>query len=430
MRVIADIHNHSRFSRACSPELTLPNLEKWGRIKGTNLLTTADFTHPVWIKECEEQLQDLGNGFYFLKKEYSLEPNRSDKIYFLFTTELSFIYKKGDKTRRVHEVVLAPSLQAVKKLNKELEERGFNLRADGRPILGVSDRDFLELIKTIDEGFELIPAHIWTPWFSLFGSKSGFDSVEECFEDMSKYIFALETGLSSDPPMNWRLSQLDPYILVSNSDSHSLKNIGREANVFEIEEKDFSYSEFIRILKEKDIKKFLYTIEFFPEEGRYHFDGHRECGVVLKPSETMKLKGICPKCKKPLTIGVDYRVEELADRPEGYVAKDKPGYKKLIELDKVIAQSLGVKGRESKAVMNVYWQMIKQFGSELNILLDVSVDEMKEKGVDVRVVEGIKRLRENKFHINPGYDGVYGEITIFSPEELASFTPTQGSLFS
>ncbi|MCG2719950.1 MAG: endonuclease Q family protein, partial [Nanoarchaeota archaeon] len=339
MRIIADIHNHSRFSRACSPQLTLSNLEKWGRIKGVNLLTVADFTHPVWIKECEEQLEPEGNGFYKLKE------GKGD-VHFIFTTELSFIYKKGEKCRRVHEILLAPSLEVVKKLNKVLEDRGFNLKSDGRPILGMSDRDFVELVKNVDKKIEVIPAHIWTPWFSIFGSKSGFDTIEECFEDMSQYIFALETGLSSDPPMNWRVSALDPYILVSNSDSHSLKNIGREANVFEVEKDKFSYDELICILKQKDIKRFLYTIEFFPEEGRYHFDGHRSCNIVFNPQETIKNKGFCPKCKKPLTIGVSYRVEQLADRDPGYVPKDKPGYKRLIELDKIIAQVLGVKGRE------------------------------------------------------------------------------------
>lgn len=415
MRIIADLHNHSRFSRACSPKLTLPNLEKWGKIKGINLLTTSDFTHPLWIKECEDHLESLGNGFYTLK--------RSDKsIYFIFTTEVALIYKKGDKTRRVHDIILAPSLKAVKKLNKVLVNRGFNVKSDGRPIFGISDRDFLELIKDVDKDFELIPAHVYTPWFSVFGSKSGFESVEECFEDMAKYIFALETGLSSTPEMSWRISSLDPYILVSNSDSHSLENIGREANVFEIEKDKFSYSEFIRILKQRDIKRFLYTIEFFPEEGRYHFDGHRACGIVFEPKTTIKHKGICPKCKCPLTIGVEYRVEELADREAGYVPKDKPEYKRLIELDKIIAQAMGVKGRKTKTVLNVYWDMIKKFKNELSILLDVSLDELKNAQINSRVIEGIRRVRENELYINPGYDGVYGEIQIFKDAKVKTIS--------
>lgn len=261
MRIIADFHNHSCFSRACSPELTIPNLDKWARIKGVNLITVADFTHPVWIKECEEQLlPDRDSGFYFYK-------NGDKTVRFMFTTELSFIYKKGDKTRRIHNVILAPHLEAVKKLNKELDKRGFNLKSDGRPILGMPDKDFLKLIKEIDQGFELIPAHVWTPWFAIFGSKSGFDRVEECFEEMTKYIFALETGLSSDPPMNWRVSANDDFILVSNSDSHSLQNIGREANVFEMDDDNITYKEFIRILKEKDIKNFYIQLNFFQKKA-------------------------------------------------------------------------------------------------------------------------------------------------------------------
>ncbi len=407
MKVIADLHTHSRFSRACSPQLTLPNLDKWAKIKGINLLTVADFTHPVWLKECEEKLESLGNGFYKLK-------NSQSGVSFIFTTEISFIYKKGGRVRRVHEIIFSPNLETTQKINKVLFERGFNLKSDGRPILGLSDRDFLELVKDINENIEIVPAHIWTPWFSLFGSNSGFGNIEECFEDMSKYIFALETGLSADPAMCWRWSTLDRFTLISNSDSHSLKNIGREANVFEIEKDKFSYNELIRILKQKDSKRFLYTIEFFPEEGKYHFDGHRECGMVFNPKETVKRKNICPVCKRPLTLGVSYRIEQLADRETGYVPKNKPGYKRLIELDKIIAQSLGVKGRESKAVMDIYHQMIKQLGGELNILTECPLQEMDNKGIDERIIEGIKRVREEKLFINPGYDGLYGEISIFS----------------
>ncbi len=423
MRIVADMHNHSRFSRACSSQLTLTNLDKWAKIKGVNLLTVADFTHPQWIAECEEQLENKGNGFYTLK-------GGSGEVYFMFTTELAFIYKKGDKVRRVHEVILAPNLETVKKLNRELEGRGFNLHSDGRPILGMSDRDFLELIKNIDERLEIIPAHIWTPWFSVFGSKSGFDSIEECFGDMSKYIFALETGLSSDPPMNWRVSQLDPYILVSNSDSHSLKNIGREANVFEIDEDKLSYDELIRILKEKDTDKFIYTVEFFPEEGRYHFDGHRDCQIALETKKTIRQKGVCPKCKRPLTIGVNYRVNELADRDVGFVPKGKPGYKKLIELDKIIAESLNVKGRESKKVKDLYMLMINEFGSEFDILINIEEKKFAERDfIPPILVEAIKRVRTGKLHISPGYDGVYGEISIFTDKERVKFEPQQHRLF-
>lgn len=423
MRIVADIHNHSRFSRACSPQLTIPNLDEWAQKKGVNLITVADFTHPVWIKECEENLvEDGDSGFYFYKKG-----NKKTRL--MYTTELSFIYKRHDKTRRVHNIVLAPNLQAVKKLNKALEDKGFNLKSDGRPILGMSCRDFLEFAKEIDERIEVIPAHVWTPWFAVFGSKSGYDSIEECYGDMSEYIFALETGLSSDPLMNYMVSALDRYILISNSDSHSLKNIARECNVFEMDEEHITYDEFIRILKEKDISKFLYTVEFFPEEGRYHYDGHRDCRVVLSPPESKKQKNLCPKCKKTLTLGVEHRVTELADRELGYVVPDRPAFKKIVELDKVVAESLGIKSRTSKKVMQQYDKLISDYGSELHILLDQDLKVMKSDGVGELLVEGLARNREGKLHINPGYDGEYGQVNIFSEEEVKNRTPQQNSLF-
>ncbi len=423
MRIVADLHNHSRFSRACSPELTLENLDKWGRIKGVNLLTTADFTHPVWIKECEERLVDNGGGFYTLKKG-------GGGIYFIFTTELAFIYKKGDETRRVHNVVLAPNITAVKKLNKVLSDRGINLHSDGRPILGMSDRDFLELAKTVDAKIEVIPAHIWTPWFSIFGSKSGFDSVKECYEDMTPYIFALETGLSSDPLMNYQVSMLDKYILVSNSDSHSLQNIGREANVFEISPQNLSYDELIRILKQKDVNKFLYTVEFFPEEGRYHYDGHRDCQIVLSPQETKKKKGLCPRCQKLLTIGVQYRVEELADRQYGFQLKNRPSFKKIVELDKIIAACLSVGNRQSKKVKKIYDEVVLNYKSEFNVLIDLPLTELDDlKKYSPLLPTGIKRVRSGKLAVNPGYDGEYGQIKIFSAAELKNFLPSQNKLF-
>lgn len=422
MQIIADIHNHSRFSRACSPELNLQNLAKWAKIKGVNLLTTADFTHPKWIAECEQYLQDQGNGFYIL-------PQFPD-INFLFTTELAFIYKKENKTRRVHNIVLAPNLAAVKKLNSVLLKRKINLHSDGRPILGMSDRDFLEMAKEIDEYIEVIPAHIWTPWFSIFGSKSGFDSVEECYGDMSKYIFALETGLSSDPLMNYQISALDKYILVSNSDSHSLQNIAREANVFEIAPQDLSYLEFIKILKKKDYTRFKYTLEFYPEEGRYHYDGHRDCKFVCEPTATKKHNGICPVCKKPLTIGVQNRIEELADRDYGYVPKERPGYKKLVELDKILAEVLSVKNRHSKKVQKLFTDILDEYKSEFNVLVELSSDELDNlKKYSSLLPEAIQRVREQKLYITPGYDGEYGIVKIFSEQERENFKAKQKQLF-
>lgn len=430
MRIVADIHNHSRFSRACSPELTIPNLESWAQKKGVNLITVADFTHPAWIKECEENLVEDGeSGFYFYTDSDTQGIQNKDKVRFMFTTELSFIYKRHEKTRRVHNIVLAPNIQAVKKLNTALINKGFNVKSDGRPILGMSCRDFLEFAKEIDERIEVIPAHIWTPWFALFGSKSGYDSVEECYGDMSKYIFALETGLSSDPMMNYMVSALDRYILVSNSDSHSLKNIARECNVLEMDDGHITYDEFIRILKEKDISKFLYTVEFYPEEGRYHYDGHRDCGIVLSPQESLKQKNICPKCKKPLTLGVEHRVVELADREYGYEVPNRPGYKKIVELDKVIAQSFGLKSRTGKKVLAQYESLISAYGSELHILLDQNLQQLTEDGVDSLLVEGLYKNREGKLNIKPGYDGEYGVVDLFSQEELAKKSHRQSSLF-
>jgi uncharacterized protein (TIGR00375 family) len=422
MRIIADIHNHSRFSRACSPELNLPNLAKWAKIKGVNLLTTSDFTHPKWLAECEEALVDQGNGFYKL-------PKFSD-INFLFTTELAFIYKKGDKTRRVHNIVLAPDLSTVKKLNSALLKRKINLHSDGRPILGMSDRDFLEMAKEVNQRIEIIPAHIWTPWFSIFGSKSGFDSVEECYGDMAPYIFALETGLSSDPLMNYQVSALDKYILISNSDSHSLQNIAREANVFDIAPADLSYDELIKILKEKDSKRFMYTLEFYPEEGRYHYDGHRDCKFVCPPAETKRQKGICPVCKKSLTIGVQNRVEELADRQYGYISPGRPTYKKLVELDKILAEILFVKSRCSKKVETVYKEIIAEYESEFAVLVELPTSDLGNlKKYSPLLPVAIQRVREEKLKVRPGYDGEYGIVSIFSDEEKAELKVLQKKLF-
>jgi len=330
----------------------------------------------------------------------------------------------------VHTIVLAPNLSAVKKLNSSLLKRKINLHSDGRPILGMSDRDFLEMAKEVSEEIEVIPAHIWTPWFSIFGSKSGYNSVEECYGDMSKYIFALETGLSSDPLMNYQISALDKYMLVSNSDSHSLQNIAREANVFEIASQDLSYSTLIKILKEKDLTRFKYTLEFYPEEGRYHYDGHRDCKFVCKPTETKKIKGICPVCKKPLTIGVQNRVEELADRDYGYVPEGRPAYKKLVELDKILAEILSVKNRRSKKVQKLFTDILDEYKSEFNVLVELPSDELNNlKKYSILLPEAIQRVREQKLHITPGYDGEYGIVQIFSEKEKEHFKARQKQLF-
>lgn len=427
MQQVLDLHIHSRYSRACSKDLTLENLDKACRVKGVDIIATGDFTHPALFDAICNELEPIrrrhvdvppssaeeGEGLYQLK-------NSDGKIKFILSTELALIYKqdslKGGTShaRRLHIVILAPNLAAVKKFNEHLENHKFNIRSDGRPILGMSAVELCKILFDIDEKFMVIPAHIWTPWFSVFGSKSGFDSMEECFGKFTKYVYAYETGLSSDPEMNWRLSALDNLTLLSNSDAHSLPNIGREANVFDLDE--ISYAEIYRVIKEKDLSKIKYTIEFYPEEGMYHYDGHRACNLRLSPAETKKNKGLCPVCKKPLTIGVCYRVDELADRELGYKPKNAVGYKKLVELDKIIAESLDIKSRSSRQVQAEYQKLIKHFDSELRILIEESLDNLAKFTLP-EITEGIKRVREGKLIIEPGFDGQYGTVKIFNSEE-------------
>jgi len=407
--IIADLHIHSRYSRACSPELNLENIAKWCLIKGINLVSTGDFTHPAWYKEIEAKLSEDGTGFLVLKD--SLQD-----VKFILGTEVSAIYSQGGKVRRVHLCLFFPKLASVKKFNNVLISLGKNIKSDGRPILGMSAKEILKIMKEVDIESVMIPAHAWTPWFSVFGSKSGFDSLEECFEELTPEIFAIETGLSSDPAMNWRLSALDKITLVSNSDAHSLPNLGREANVFDLDIKKTTYKTFFNAIKEKSNKIFLKTLEFYPEEGMYHFDGHRACNVSLTPKQSKKNNNLCPVCRRPLTIGVLNRVEELADRPDGYMPKNAVSYVSLVELDKIIAEAYGVKSRTSKVVQAEFEKLIKLGGSELNILMNLSYKEL-EKMTQPIIVEGIKRVREQKLQIEPGFDGQYGRVTIFSDVE-------------
>jgi len=410
--LIADLHIHSKYSRACSAELTLENIAKWCQIKGLNLISTGDFTHPAWFKGIEEYLEEDDTGFLKLKGR-SL---KDLKVKFILGTEVSCIYSQGGKTRRIHLCLFFPNLESVKKFNQHLEGAGKNLKSDGRPILGMSAKEILQIMKEISSRSVMIPAHAWTPWFSVFGSKSGFDSLAECFEELTPEIFAIETGLSSDPAMNWHWSDLDKIALVSNSDAHSLPNLGREANVFNLDIQTTNYDELFKVIKEKDKTKFLKTIEFYPEEGMYHYDGHRACGVSLTPQQTKKNKGLCPVCKKPLTIGVLNRVEELSDRGEGFVPVGAIPFVSLVELDKIIAEAFGIKTRSSRAVQAEYDKLIKYGSSEFNVLLNLSYAEL-EKITLPEVVEGIRRVREKELTIEPGFDGQYGRVTIFSPKE-------------
>jgi len=387
--IVADLHIHSRFSRACSNKISIETLEKYAKIKGLDLLGTGDFQHPEWFKELD-QLEER-EGVLYTKTGFP----------FIWQTEISLIYTQGGKGRKVHQLVFAPNKDVVKQITEFLLSKG-RIDYDGRPIFGMSSIEFVESLKKISKDIEIIPAHIWTPWFSLFGSNSGFDSIKDCFQDQLKHIYALETGLSSDPEMNWRISELDKYNLVSFSDMHSLYpwRMGREATLLDI---DLNYNDLIKAIRTK--KGYKGTIEVDPNYGKYHWDGHRNCNVVLSPQETVKAKGICPVCKKPLTIGVDYRVEELADRPIGYKPKTYTPYKKLIPIAELVSMHLQ-KGIATKAVSNVFDRMIKKWGSELNIMLNADKKDLVEE-VGEKLTQIILRNRESKIDIKPGYDRVY-----------------------
>lgn len=411
MEFIADLHIHSKYSRATSRHMDLPNLSKWAKIKGVDLLGTGDFTHHLWLDHLESLLEPIGNGLFIY-----------NGVHFMLSAEISSIYSKNGKVYRIHNLIYAPSFETVKKINKVLSGIG-NLHSDGRPILGLDAAVLARIVFDIDENCMLVPAHIWTPWFSLFGSKSGFDVLEDCFEEQSKNIYCLETGLSSDPAMNWRLSKLDRYSLISNSDCHSPQKIGREANVFDCE---LSYYEIMDALKKKDKNRFLYTIEFFPEEGKYHFDGHRNCKVRFSPEQTKKSKGLCPVCGRPVTVGVMNRVDVLADREEGFILKGAIPFKNLIPLDEVISEVLGV-GKASKKVMNAYNSAISKLGTEFDILMRKSEDSLYAN-LPAKIAQGIMLVRNNEVSINPGYDGEYGKIKIFGVDKKQKGTSGEKQL--
>ena len=394
---IADLHIHSKYSRATSGHSDLDGLVHSAKLKGVNLLGTGDFTHTLWLAELEGKLEYKGEGIYHYRG-----------VDFILTTEVSLIYSQAGRLRKVHIVLALPEIKYVKELNKELMKYG-KLDSDGRPMLGMDIPTLMKIVVNTCEDAMVIPAHIWTPWFSLFGSNSGFDSIIEAFGDYAERITALETGLSSDPPMNWRLSCLDKYTLVSNSDAHSPDNVGREANVFA---KEMNYFEIKKALETKDREKFLFTVEFFPEEGKYHYDGHRNCNVTLKPSETKKLNGICPVCGRPLTVGVLHRVEDLADREEGFVPENAIPYRRLVPLREIIAEAYSV-GKGTKTVGNKYNDIVSTFGNEFHLLLEAPLKEVK-RFLDPVVFQGIKNVREENLHIKPGYDGVYGVVKVFS----------------
>ncbi len=401
MRFVADFHIHSKYSRATSREMEVPTLAKWAKFKGIALLGTGDFTHHLWLEELRRFLQPIEEKGLFLY----------EGVYFILSGEVSNIFSQAGKVYRVHNLIMVPSLELAKEVNKMLSFYG-NLASDGRPIVSLSCMKLAEELFKISPDIMLVPSHIWTPWFSVFGSNSGFNSLEEAFGKYIEKITALETGLSSDPAMNWRLSCLDRFSLVSNSDSHSPSRIGREANVFDCE---LSYWEIKRVLEKKDKRRFLYTVEFFPQEGKYHYDGHRNCGIRFHPKETKEHKGICPVCGKPLTRGVLNRVEELADREEGFIPNDAIPYKSLVPLDEIIAEAKGLK-KNSKQVENTYLELVNSLGGEFNILVDLGEKELFSK-IPQNIAEGIKRVRQGELSILPGFDGEYGQIKIFDSGE-------------
>ncbi len=408
MRRILDLHLHSKFARACSPRLTLSNMAMAAERKGVDIIACGDFTHPAWFKAITTELVEVGkSGLYQLK-------DNSSKTLFILSTEVSLVYKDGGKARRIHLVVLAPNLVAVTKLNKYLGTK-YNIHADGRPILGISAPKFVRLCLYIDANFLIYPAHIWTPWYAVFGSKSGFNSLEECFQEETKNIYAYETGLSSDPSMNWRLSALDNLTCLSNSDAHSLDNIGREANVMSLF-KD-SYDSIYQVIKNNlrssdlDREGMLETIEFYPEEGLYHLDGHRLCSFSCQPEISSSLKNICPVCDRPLVIGVLNRVNDLADRPLGFHPDRAVPFRHLVELDKIIAESLNLKNRQAKKVVAIYDELIKTLGPELSILMDADI--IRIQALNYLVALGVERMRAGKLKIEPGFDGQYGRVTVF-----------------
>jgi len=412
MKIIADFHLHSKYSRATSRDNDLEHLVKASQKKGITLLGTGDFTHPEWFSELKSKLEPAEEGLYTLHQDKSIR--------LIITGEISNIYNRKGKTRRVHNVIALPSLEAAEKINNALSWQG-NLKSDGRPILGLDSEELLKIVIDIEPRAMFIPAHIWTPWFSVFGSMSGFNSLEDAFGDNVKYLTALETGLSSDPAMNWRLSALDKYALVSNSDAHSPNNLGREANVFDI---DLNYSNLKEALVTKDKSKFLYTIEFFPEEGKYHYDGHRLCQIRMSPTERKQVNNICPKCGRAMTIGVLSRVEELADRPQGFVLDNAIPFKSLVPLREIISEVLNCQVK-TKAVEEEYQKLLTHFPNEFHILLDASHDDLSQV-TSPEISQGIIKVREGQVVLEPGYDGEYGKVKILTPK---GYNPSQKELF-
>ncbi len=429
MKFIGDFHIHSHYSRATSKKLIPEYIDYWGRVKGIKVIGTGDFTHPGWLKELKEKLEPAEPGLFRLKNQYKLNTDlqsftsSAQEVRFILTAEISNIYKKFGKTRKVHSLIFAENFADVEKIQSELSRLGFNITSDGRPILGLDTRDLLEIVLNSSDNIFFVPAHIWTPWFSALGSQSGFNSIDECFDDLADHIYAVETGLSSDPPMNRMCSFLDKYTLISNSDAHSPEKLGREANLFNTE---LSYKAIIQAIKTGAPEHFLGTIEFFPQEGKYHYDGHRKCDISWNPVETLKHNGICPECGKKVTIGVMNRIAQLSDRDNITAKKTEMPFYSLIPLKEILAEITGV-GPSSKKVEQAYNSLIKKAVTEFDLLHNLPVDEIKRVGDDV-LCEAIRRMRNGEVFIEEGFDGEYGKIKVFQKGESKSFT-RQESLF-
>lgn len=429
MKFIADFHIHSHFSIATSKLLVPEHLDYWARLKGITLVGSGDFTHPGWVKELKEKLEPAEPGLYRLKNEYRLDevkqiPGLADRpVRFCLTAEISNIYKKHDRVRKVHNVIFAPDFQAVERIQQKLTAIGGNITSDGRPILGLDSRDLLEMALDASARIFFVPAHIWTPWFSILGDKSGFDSVEECFDDLADHIYAVETGLSTDPAMNWMCGFLDRYTLTSNSDAHSPDRLGRNANLFDTE---LDYDAIVRALKRGDGENFLGTIDLFPQEGKYHYDGHRKCGVCWDPLETLKNNSICPKCHKRVTVGVMNRVVQLSSREDILLRRNRLPFHSIIPLKEILSEIVGV-APGSRKVAGMYLSAVKKIGPELDLLLNIPVEEI-EKGGGPELSEAVSRMRRRRIYIKEGYDGEYGQIKVFEAGDKCRLDP-QAALF-
>ena len=492
MKFVADLHLHSKYSRAVSPNMILPNMALWAKYKGINVIATGDFTHPFWLEQLKNELEEKGNGLFRLKTN---DERLKQEISFMLSCEISSIYSQGGKGRRIHNLFFFPNLESVEKFNKELIRRGSNLRSDGRPIVGISSRDLAKIALDSDSKALVIPAHAWTPWFSVFGSFSGFDSIEECFGDMASYIYGIETGLSSDPAMNWQIEDLDDRAILSFSDAHSLEKMGREATVFEAEEVSYeaiydaisnsgklrklrksekSDNQKVRISDKQSLRssslgklgtaglksesltlrhsesseysvkpKIAFTIEFYPEEGKYHFTGHRDCNFSQSPEESKKIGNICPVCRRPLTVGVMDRVEQLRNRSSSFkyqVSRDvrwiypeesaRPPYISMVPLGEILAEVGGV-AVGTKKVQDQYLALVGSLDSEFNVLIKAETSDI-EKIAGSRVAEGIDRVRSGLIAVEPGYDGKFGVVKIWateSKEEKETEKQSQLNLF-